>query len=79
MSVLYARNGFWGAIFLVDGANISGGKVNTWAEVAGLSVTDSTVTTTNRMHKQNGMDSSFEDRESLKEFNEFDSVVPYIS
>lgn len=39
-----------GPMYPVEVAKISGGKVNTWAEVAGISVTDTTVITTDRMH-----------------------------
>ena len=37
-------------ISTVKGAKISGRKVNTWAEVAGLGVTDTIGTTTERIH-----------------------------
>ena len=40
-----------GPMSSVKGAKISGGKVNTWAEVADLGVTDTTVNTTERIRR----------------------------
>lgn len=33
---------------MVEGAKLSGGEMNNWAEVAGIGVTETTVTTTER-------------------------------
>lgn len=70
---------------------ISGGKVNTWAEITFLSVTDTTVTTmhtsgpsdrsasrviiTRALKRTDGMDSSIED---FKDLNETDTEVSHI-
>ena len=76
-------------MIFVKYTKISAGKMTTWAQVTDQSVTDTTVTTTERIHtlgssdrsatgvsntrvlkKQNGTDSSIEDLEVPKEFNE---------
>ena len=67
-----------GPMSSVKGAKISGGKVNTWAEVAGLGVTDTTVTTTERIHTSGPSDRSatgVNNTRVLKKQNGMDSSI----